>query len=254
MSLIVYKKPKSPASEAFRIMRTNVSFANFDKKIKKILVTSSNPGEGKTAIATNLAATIASEGKRVLIIDADMRNPKVAKKLGYTNSHGLSNIIAGHDILENIVWSGYGDNLDVLTSGPNPPNPSEMLGSSQMGKMLEEAEKTYDTIIIDSPPLIAVTDPAVLSTYADGVLIVVESGETDIDQAIHSKKLLENVNANILGVVLNKAPAKVRGYYAYYYSQYYGYGDIKDKGKRRPRTKKLFKWLRKKKRSLKRRD
>ncbi len=236
MKLIVQQKPKSSIAEAFRIMRTNISFANIDKNIKTILVTSSNPGEGKTAIATNLAATMAFEGKKVLLIDADMRNPKVAKKLSIINEKGLSNIISGQIFFDDAVYKDCYANLDVLTSGPNPPNPSEMLGSQSMEGLLQLVEGEYDTVIIDSPPIIAVTDPAVLAAKVDGTILVIESGRTDIDQAIHSKRLLENVNVNMIGAVLNKAPSRVRGYYAYYYSQYYGYGEPKKKKKKRRKT------------------
>lgn len=253
MKLVVVKKPKSPVAEAFRIMRTNISFSNLDKDVKTLLITSSSPGEGKTAITCNLAATMAFDGRKVLMVDADLRNPKVARKMEIPNDKGLSNVIAGHAAFDETVRKGLVANLDVLTSGPTPPNPSELLGSVRMRDFLEDMARRYDAVLIDSPPLIAVTDPAILSTLADGTLLVVESGETETGQALHSKKLLENVNAKILGVVLNKAPARVRGYYAYYYSQYYGYGEKPPAGKSHPRFKRFLKALRRLRRRVSRR-
>ena len=221
--LITLKNPKSVISEAFRTLRTNIQYSNIDNSIKTILVTSSMSEEGKTVVAANLAVSIAYTGKKVLIIDCDLRKPTLHKKLGIYNFKGLTNVLIGEIAFEEVI-DKHNDipTLDILTSGPIPPNPSELLGSMKMEEFLSNLKNEYDIIILDSPPVGIVTDAAILSTKTEGVLLVVNSGKTETDAVKRSKELLENVNANIIGVVLNKVDMKNKAYSKYGYSKYYG--------------------------------
>lgn len=226
--LIVQREPKSPVSESYRTLRTNIQFASFDKDLQVIVVTSSGPGEGKSTTSGNLALTMAEAGKKVLLVDCDMRRPSLHKKFKVSNLSGLSNmLIEDIDIYEaskNIV-----DNLFLLTAGTIPPNPSEMLASKRMRGFLELMKKNFDYIILDSPPVIAVTDAQILSTMSDGVLLVISSGEAEREAAARAKLLLENVKANIIGAVLNKVDVKSRKHYG----SYYYYGDVSEGRKRK---------------------
>jgi capsular exopolysaccharide synthesis family protein len=219
MALIVQKNSKSHVSEAYRTLRTNIQFSSFESDIKTILVTSSGPSEGKSTTSGNLALTFAQSGKRVLLVDCDLRKPSVHKKFMISNQIGLSNLLIEGLKLEDVAVK-YMDNLQILTSGTIPPNPAEMLGSKKMMAFINEMKSNFDYIILDTPPVIAVTDAQVLSTMADGVLIVICSGEAEKEAAERAKALLLNVKANILGVVLNKVELKSRKGYGYYY--YYG--------------------------------
>lgn len=219
--LIVQDNPKSPVSEAYRTLRTNIQFSNFDDKLSTILITSSGPAEGKSTTSSNLALTLAETGSKVLLIDCDLRKPSIHKKFNISNNRGLSNLLIGQYKFADVAQK-YSDNLCILTSGTIPPNPSEMLSSKKMKLFLEEAKAKFNYIILDTPPVIAVTDAQILSTMADGVLLVIASGQAEIAAAQKSKELLERVNANILGVVLNKAEVhknKNYGYYHYYYGE-----------------------------------
>jgi capsular exopolysaccharide synthesis family protein len=219
MALIVQKNSKSPISEAYRTLRTNIQFSSFENDIKTILITSSGPSEGKTTTSGNLALTFAESGKKVLLIDCDLRRPSVHKKFFISNQIGLSNLLVDNLKLEDVAIKQL-DNLYILTSGIIPPNPADMLGSKKMRTFIEEMKKEFDYIILDTPPIIAVTDAQLLSTMADGVLLVVSSGQAEREAAARAKELLLKVRANILGVVLNKLELKSRRGYGYYY--YYG--------------------------------
>jgi capsular exopolysaccharide synthesis family protein len=219
MALIVQKNPKSPISEAYRTLRTNIQFSSFESDIKTILITSSGPSEGKTTTSGNLALTFAQSGKKVLLVDCDLRRPSVHKKFMISNQIGLSNLLINNLKLEDVAVN-YIDNLYILTSGTIPPNPAEMMGSKKMKAFIEEVREKFDYIILDTPPVIAVTDAQILSTMADGVLLVVSSGQAEKEAAERAKELLMNVKANILGVVLNKVEINSRKSYGYYY--YYG--------------------------------
>ncbi len=241
LRLFTLKNPKSIVSEAFRTLRTNIQFTNIDKSIKIIVVTSSGPGEGKTTIACNLATSIAQTDKRVLLIDCDMRKPRVHKVFGISNLDGLTNILMGEKRLSDVEFKGDQDikSLTLVTSGPIPPNPAELLGSRRMKDFLDDMRDQFDMIIIDSPPVNLVTDSAVLSTIADGVIMVVEVGKTDVDAAVSGKELLEKVNANLIGVVLNKIPTKGRSYYNYSYYQYDEY--YEDSNSKKPKKRRRSK-------------
>lgn len=231
IELIVDKEPKSPISEAYRTVRTNIEFSSLDKEMKLILITSSGPQEGKSTTSSNLALAMAQSGKKTLLIDCDLRKPTIHKKYKISNRIGLSNLLADGLKLSDAVFC-FGKGIDILTSGTIPPNPSEMLSSNKMKIFLQEASKVYDRIILDSPPLNAVTDAQILATIADGVVLVVGSGVTDIEMAKRAKELLDKVKANILGAVLNKAESMGSKYGSNKYYYYYSEGGEKKRRKR----------------------
>lgn len=219
-SLIFFRDPKSPVSEAYRTLRTNIQFSGVDKALKIITITSSDAGEGKTTIICNLAITMALSGKKVILIDADLRKPRVHSKFMISNETGLTNILAQKKPLESVIKTASVKDLDIITSGPIPPNPSELLQSESMGNFLEDLKKKYDYILLDTPPVGMVTDAAILAAKSDGIILVVTSGKTHIDEAKRAKQLLLNVDAKILGVVLNKVNRYEKGYYQKYYRYY----------------------------------
>lgn len=221
-TLIAHSNPKSPISEAYRVLRTNIQFSSVDNPLKSIVVTSSGPGEGKTTTIINLAITFAQSGSRVLLIDADLRKPKVHKIFGFSNQQGMVNVLAQRADYKECVQKIDIENLDIITSGPIPPNPSELLASKSMKQFLEKIREDYDVIFIDAPPVGSVTDAAILSTVVDGTVLLAASGQVHIDALKRSKELLEQVKANIIGVVLNKLDKNAHGNSYYYYYYYYG--------------------------------
>lgn len=222
MDIITVKNPKSPVSEAYRILRTNIQFSSPDKKIQSILITSSGPSEGKTTTSVNLAVTMAQSGNKTILIDCDQRKPKVHKLISITNQIGLSNLLIGEVTMEKAIVKSGVEGLDILPAGTRPPNPSELLASEKMQSLIERLKTKYDYIILDTPPVIMVTDAQIISKYADGSILVVASGEADREAAAKAKEQLEKVDAKIIGVVLNKLETNRRGYYGYYYHYYYG--------------------------------
>ena len=232
-NLVTLTDSKSVAAEAYRTLRTNIQFSSYDQEVKVITVTSSRPAEGKSTVACNMAITFAENGKRVLLIDADLRRPTVSKKFKLPNSMGIVNVILNHDLFQETVHKDVVTGLDIITSGVIPPNPSELLGSKKFQKFMEEMKGMYDTIILDSPPLLAVTDAQVLTTISDGTIIVAQHGVTKKEEILQAKDLLEKVKGNILGVVLSQIPPEDNGYY-YYYS----YEDKKTAAKNARRSKK----------------
>lgn len=225
VDLHVLKHPRSPVSEAFRSLRTNLEFTNVDQALNKILVTSSGPSEGKTMVAVNLAAIIAQGGKRVLLIDADMRRPRIHSIFGITNRVGLSTLFRGNMTVRSVMRAVDGlENVFIITSGSLPPNPTELLASAKMDYILQEASRDVDMIIVDSPPSI-VADYQVLAAKLDGVLLVVQPGVAHADAASAMLEQLGRVNAHTLGIVLNKIPRNsyyYSGYHHYYYPYKYG--------------------------------
>ncbi|WP_299093701.1 CpsD/CapB family tyrosine-protein kinase [uncultured Metabacillus sp.] len=215
-SLISMTNPKSPIAEQFRTIRTNIQFSSVDEELQTMIVTSSGPGEGKSTTTANLAVVFAQQGKRVLLVDADLRKPTVHYTFRLENHIGLSNVLTRQSTLEEAVQTTSQDKLWILSSGPIPPNPSEILGSKGMQAMIEQAKDEYDVIIFDSPPVLAVTDAQVLSNLTDGVVLVVSSGKTEIESAKKAKELLESAKAKILGVVLNNKKVQDSQYYYYY--------------------------------------
>lgn len=212
---IVEDNPKSVVSESYKTLRTNIQYSSFDKEIKTIVVTSSRAGEGKSMTSCNLALSFAQENKKVLLIDCDLRKPSIHKKFRISNLKGLSNTLVGKIEIENAEYR-YNNYLTILTSGPIPPNPSEMLGSNQLKNLVGKLKERYDVIILDSAPLQAVTDAQLLSANADGTILVVEAEKTKKDDIVSAKELLNKVDANILGLVLNKSKNREKKYYYYY--------------------------------------
>jgi protein-tyrosine kinase len=201
--LITYLDSKSPISESFRTLRTNIQFASVDKEIKTIMVSSSGPAEGKSTICPNLAVVMGQAGKRTLLIDANMRRPSIHDTFRMLNSEGLSNILVGQKNLDELIQESGINNLDILTSGPIPPNPAELLSSKAMSRLIETVHDLYDIVVFDTPALIAVSDGLILGSQVDGVLLIIDSGGTSRDMGLKAKSLLNKAKANILGCVLN---------------------------------------------------
>jgi capsular exopolysaccharide synthesis family protein len=213
-----YKGSHGPVSEAFRVLRTNLQFAAVDKELKVVLVTSTTPNEGKSTVAQYLAQTISQTGKKVLVLDADLINPTLHRRFGIPNLRGLSNLIVGDT--DGTVFTGVKEypNLSVITSGPIPPNSSELLGSTQMKHLMDLLREEYDVIIMDTPPILPVTDAVVASSLADGVILVVQAGKTRQGEVHHAQEVLQAAHANLLGVVLNRARLRINNYYTGTYS------------------------------------
>jgi len=215
-SLITQQDPKSHISEQYRTIRTNIQFASVDKELTTIVVTSSGPAEGKSTTVANLAVVFAQQGKQVLLIDSDLRKPTVHYTFNVSNTKGLTNVLTKQSALGEVVQPSMQENLSLLTSGPIPPNPAELLSSKAMEELIKEASATYDMVLFDSPPLLAVTDGQILASKCDGTLLIVSSGKTEIEQAIKAKDLLNSVNSQLLGVILNNKKLKNPHYYSYY--------------------------------------
>lgn len=221
--LIASRSPRAPVSEAYRMLRTNLRFAAIDEGLHTILVTSSSPGEGKSTTSANLGVVLAQTGQRVLLVDGDLRRPSLHKILELPNGQGLTTALLDTktDIASH-VQSTSTSGLSVLPSGPLPPNPAELLNSQRMITVLRELRDQWDVVIMDTPPVLSVTDAAVLAPHFDGVALVVEIGETRLEGLRHATERLENAKAHILGVVLNRSTARRSNYYRYYYDyQYY---------------------------------
>ncbi len=235
--LISHHLPKSPISETYRILRTNLQFLRPDQPLKVILVTSSGPSEGKTTTASNLAITMAQVGTKTLIVDGDLRRPMVSGVFGIPQEPGLTELlIKGGDLQKAMVPSGI-ENLFILPAGTIPPNPSELLSSHKMKKLIQEMRSCCELVIIDCPPVITVTDAAVLAAEADVVLLVIHSGKTDREAARRAKSLLTNVNAAIAGAVLNNISTDMLSGYSYYY--HFEYDEDHRKKSRKEKRKKL---------------
>lgn len=236
MELTVVQNPKSTVAEAFRALRTSILLSTASEAPKLILVTSSNPGEGKTTTALNLAHVMAQRKGPVLLLDCDLRKTGVARVLALDNSKGLTTLLTGqHDLESSLQQSAQLPALWFLTSGEVPPNPAELLSSDRMLEVLAELRTRFEHIIIDSPPVLAVTDATVLSRVADGVVLVAESGATPRAGLARTTQILENAGAKILGVAMNKIDVRRDGYYGNYYGKYYGdgYPDGRRSGRQR---------------------
>ena len=212
---IVEKKPKSVEAEAYRSLRSNIEYSSFDETYKVIVVTSSLPGEGKSTTSGNLALVLAQGDKKVLLVDCDMRKPSLHKKFKISNISGISDLLLNREEFKQIAQE-HNDNLTIITAGKVPPNPSEMLASNVMSKFIEEMKKEFDYIILDTPPLQAVTDAQVLSTKADGVLLVVRAGVTKKEAVASSVDLVRKVKGKVMGTVLNGVEQHKGNYYYYY--------------------------------------
>ncbi|KAA1380470.1 polysaccharide biosynthesis tyrosine autokinase [Aeromicrobium fastidiosum] len=211
----------APRAESFRVLRTNLQFIDPDAHHKVFVVTSSLPGEGKTTTAANLALALAEGGEKVVLVEGDLRRPKVAEYLRLESSVGLTTVLIGKLVLEDAIQSTASEGLAVLTSGSTPPNPAELLKSSSMAAVIASLREAYDIVLIDAPPLLPVTDGALLAAQADGALLVVRHGKTTTDQVTLAVERLEAVGAAPVGVIFNMTPAKSRDGYGYGYG--YGY-------------------------------
>lgn len=223
--LITIKHPRSPISEAYRVLRTNLQFSSLDRPLQTLVVTSPNPVEGKSTTAANLAVVMAQAGKAVVLVDADLRRPVQHRVFGVDNNRGLTEVLLdGDPVLDRNLQETGVENLRLLTTGPLPPNPSELLGSQRMARLVEQLKKEADVIVFDSPPSLAVADASVLATQADGVLMVADAGHTRRKMANEAVERFRQVGANLLGVALNRLKSGRGGYSYYYYHYYYGEG------------------------------
>ncbi|MDG4658476.1 CpsD/CapB family tyrosine-protein kinase [Ectobacillus antri] len=213
--LITYLQPKSPITEQYRNIRTNIQFAAVDGDIHSIVVTSSTPGEGKTTTAANLGVVFAQQGKQVIVVDADFRRPTLHTMFRSENTFGLTTVLAKQATLAKCILQTEVENLKFLPSGAIPPNPAELLGSKTMDDVMAQLKETFDIIILDTPPLLAVTDAQVLSNKCDGTVLVVRSGKADKDSVLKVKAQLTNARAKLLGVVLNAKAEETTPYYYY---------------------------------------
>lgn len=217
LNLIAHNDLKNPATEAYRVIRTSIQFAQAGKELKTLAVTSCMPNEGKSITVANLAVVLTQAGKSVLLIDCDMRNPTVHKNFNLSNKVGLSSCISMGTALSDAVQKTSIEGLYALTGGVIPPNPSELLGSEQMKNVLQRAKEQYDYVLIDTPPVMPVTDALIVSRFVDGMILVIASAEGKVEMARDVKNQLVNAGANILGVVLNKVRSEHHGYGYYYY-------------------------------------
>ncbi len=232
--IITLEDPRSPVAEAYRTIRTGIQFAGVDKPLRTLVVTSAGPGEGKSTTVANLAAVMAQTGKRVILVDADLRKPTQHKRWGVPNTIGLTGALLMDELSDNLDYllsSTQVENLWVLTSGQLPHNPSELLGSHKLQQLTEHLLKDYDILLFDSPPALAVTDPVVLGREMDGVIIVVDAGNTREPALVHVLTEMEKVQAHVLGIVLNRFRTRSdSGYYYYYYNRYYHSDDDSKSG------------------------
>jgi capsular exopolysaccharide synthesis family protein len=242
--LVALSTSQSPAVESYRILRTNLQFAAVNHPLDTMLITSPSPTEGKSLTVANLAVAMAQAGKKTVIIDADLHRPRQHRLFSLPNNVGVTTaLLAEHPDPGDLLQSTEVDNLQVLTSGPLPPNPAELLGSDRMKELLQHLVEQTDVIIMDSPPAIVLSDAMILATQSDGVLLVLDVGQTRRDAARRAVESLRQVNARIVGVLLNRVPTNGGGYYYYYYySGYYSDDDQNGRGKG------LRSWGRRKKR------
>jgi polysaccharide biosynthesis transport protein len=212
--------------EAYRMLRTSVLLSTAGTPPKTILITSSQPGEGKTTTAVNTAVSLSQLGSSILLIDADLRRPAVHKTFRIPGNRGIKNYLSSNTPIEDLIVDVGVPNLALLPCGPIPPNPAELISSERMKDLIRTLSEKYDHIIIDSPPLISVTDPVILSTLVDGAILVVHAGRSTRDLVRRARQELSGVGAKIFGVVLNNVDIKKEGYNDYYYYRYNSrYGD-----------------------------
>lgn len=221
--LITHLDPKSPVSEAYRTLRTNLQFSKVDRKLKTLLITSAGPKEGKSTTAANLAIAMAQVGQKVALVDADLRRPIIHSIFALDKDEGLTNYLMDAIPYDKLIKRSIMDNLFIITSGILPPNPSELLSSEKMEKLIVQLQNDFDLVIFDSPPVIAVTDAAILSTRLDGTMLVISAGQTNREALSRANTLLTNVNTHLLGSLLNGVDVQgmYGSYYYYYYHHYY---------------------------------
>lgn len=224
VGLVAYTDPSGMIAEQFKTIRTNIQFSAVNNALKSVLFTSSEPSEGKSTVSNNMAVTWADQGMRVVLIDSDLRRPTVHKTFDVSNRLGLTNYLSGNASLEEVIQPTMVSNLYIITSGPIPPNPAELLGGDRVDSLIRDLNDKYDLLILDAPPVNTVTDAQLLAAKADGTILVVPQGIADKNGVRRAKQLLETVHANILGAIMNRVTAqKSEGYYGgSYYGGYYG--------------------------------
>lgn len=216
-SLVTVTKPNSVVAEQFRTIRTNIQFSMIDRDLKSLIFTSSGPGEGKSTTSANLAVVFATQGKRVLLVDADMRKPSVNKTFKLSNHEGLTTLLTEKEVvLGDVVHETNTENLFILTSGPIPPNPSELLDSKKMNRVIEILEETFDLVIFDMPPIVSVTDAQIMASKTDGTVFVIRNGIVTKEAVLKAKQLLDIVNANVVGTIFNGLEKRKDKAYKYY--------------------------------------
>ena len=221
--LFVHTDPRSPRAEAFRSLRTNLQFLDVDTHGRSVVLTSALPSEGKSTTSANLAIAIAETGASVVVVDGDLRRPRLAEVMGLDGAVGLTDVLIGRTELVDVLQPWGRGRLSVLAAGTTPPNPSELLGSRAMAALVDELTATFDHVIIDAPPLLPVTDAAVISTMTSGTIVVVGAGRVTGGQLTHALGVLDRVGSRVLGIVLTMVPAKGAAAYGYTsYESYYG--------------------------------
>ncbi len=232
--LVALKEPRSPISESYRVLRTNLRFTGLENPSGALLVTSSGPGEGKTTTAVNLAVVMAQAGRRVILVDGDLRRPNVHHYLALSNDTGLSSLFLEEGIAPvQVIRPTVLENLRVMTSGPLPPNPSELLDSKQMAEIFKTLRAQSDMVIVDSPPVLAVADATIIGSRCSGAILVLDAGKTRTDLSKRAVERLRQTNVRLFGVVLNKLSSRRA---SGYYSSYYYYSSDKGKGQSKQRT------------------
>jgi len=227
--LLVYNfLPTAPVVESYRALRTNLRFLSVEKPIRSLVVTSAVPEEGKTLTSCNLAIAMAESGHRVVLVDGNLRRSQVNRMFRADNRVGLSTVLTGEAQATEVLQETRVPNLQLLTAGPRPPNPAELIGSARMTAILQELIRQGDMVIIDCPPVLAVTDPLVLAAMADGVLLVLHAGKVPYPMAQKAKAMLEQVQARLLGVVLSQVRVNGRNSDYCYYPYYCEYGEEPD--------------------------
>ncbi|MEK3765068.1 CpsD/CapB family tyrosine-protein kinase [Solibacillus sp. FSL K6-4121] len=216
--LVTVSSPKSIISEQFKTIRTNINFSMPDKDLKTIVLTSSTPGEGKSTNSSNIAVVFAQSGKKVLLVDSDMRKPTTHHTFGLRNVSGLSTVLIRQHTIDEVIHNTEIEGLSVITSGPIPPNPAELLASKAMDQFIDNVKNIYDIIVFDAPPVLSVTDAQILSNKCEGTLLIINSGDAEKDNVIKAKDMLLASKANVIGAILNN----YRIDKDHYYYQYYG--------------------------------
>lgn len=215
--VISFTNPRSYVAEQFRTLRTNINFSSPDSDIRSLLVTSAAPSEGKSTASANLAVVFAQEGKRVLLVDADMRKPTTHYTFHMGNTQGLSSVLTRQIEAETAIRETEIERLDLLTCGPIPPNPAELLASKSMDALIAQLKETYDIIIFDAPPVLSVTDGQILASKCEGTILVVNSGTTEKEMALKAKEAIASSNSRLIGAVLNNFILPKDNYYYQYY-------------------------------------
>lgn len=213
-TLITLNDPRSPVTEAYRALRTNIQFASLDRPVQTILITSADPGEGKSTILANLGVVMAQAGRKTLLVDADLRRPQLHAIFGKGNEQGLTSLMMTTGTKDLPLQETGVPNLTLLTSGPLPPNPAEVLASRRLDDVLQQLKGEAEIVLFDAPPVVAVTDAVILASKVDGVLLVVNAGKTRREMARRAKVLLDKANARLLGAILNNVKTE-KSVYSY---------------------------------------